>query len=135
MSAVVKGASVMGKKIVVVDDSRTARQQVRITLTGAGYEVIEAVDGNDGLLKIMSNADAALVVCDVNMPNLNGLEMLKALRLEQPGAQMPIIMLTTEAQPALLQQAKQAGAKGWIVKPFKPEMLVAAVRKLVGDAS
>lgn len=125
----------MGKKIVVVDDSRTARQQVRITLTGAGYEVIEAVDGNDGLLKIMSNADAALVVCDVNMPNLNGLEMLKALRLEQPGAQMPIIMLTTEAQPALLQQAKQAGAKGWIVKPFKPEMLVAAVRKLVGDAS
>ena len=135
MSAVEKGAPVMGKKIVVVDDSRTARQQVRITLTGAGYEVIEAVDGNDGLLKIMSNADAALVVCDVNMPNLNGLEMLKALRLEQPGAQMPIIMLTTEAQPALLQQAKQAGAKGWIVKPFKPEMLVAAVRKLVGDAA
>ena len=123
----------MGKKIVVVDDSRTARQQVSMTLTGAGYEVIEAVDGNDGLLKIMNNADASLVVCDVNMPNLNGLEMLKALKTEQPGSQMPIIMLTTEAQPALLQQAKQAGAKGWIVKPFKPELLVAAVRKLVGD--
>ncbi len=123
-----------GKKIVVVDDSRTARQQVSNTLVAAGYEVIEAVDGNDGLLKIMSNADASLVVCDVNMPNLNGLEMLKALKTDQPGARMPIIMLTTEAQPALLQQAKQAGAKGWIVKPFKPEMLVAAVRKLVGDS-
>jgi two-component system chemotaxis response regulator CheY len=124
----------MSKKIVVVDDSRTARQQVCVTLTSAGYEVIEAVDGNDGLLKIMSNGDASLVVCDVNMPNLNGLEMLRTLKSEQPGAQMPIIMLTTEAQPTLLQQAKQAGAKGWIVKPFKPEMLVAAVRKLVGDA-
>lgn len=124
----------MKKKIVVVDDSRTARQQVAVTLNNAGYEVIEAVDGSDGLLKIMTHADASLVVCDVNMPNLNGLDMLKSLRTDQPSAQMPIIMLTTEAKPALLQQAKQAGAKGWIVKPFKPDMLVAAVRKLVGDA-
>jgi two-component system chemotaxis response regulator CheY len=124
----------MSKKIIIVDDSRTARQQVCATLAAAGYEIIEAIDGNDGLLKIMSHKDASLVMCDVNMPNLNGLEMLRALRLDQPEASMPVVMLTTEAQPALLQQAKQAGAKGWIVKPFQPAMLLAAIRKLVGDA-
>ena len=123
----------MAKKIIVIDDSRTARQQVSATLTAADYDVIEAVDGRDGLLTIRTHADAALVICDVNMPQMNGLEMLRALRVEQPGVVMPIIMLTTEAQPALLQQAKQSGARGWIVKPFKPEMLLAAVRKLCGD--
>lgn len=127
------GGGVTGKKIVVIDDSSTARQQVRSALVVAGYEVIEAIDGIDGLAKIQSHADASLVVCDVNMPNLNGLDMLAKLRAEQPAAQMPIIMLTTEAQPDLLQRAKQAGAKGWIVKPFKPDLLLAAVRKLVGD--
>lgn len=124
----------MSKKIVVVDDSRTARQQVRMTLAEAGYEVIEAVDGSDGLLKIINNSDASLVICDVNMPNMNGLEMLRALKTDQPGARPPVVMLTTEAQPMLLQQAKAAGAKGWIVKPFKPELLLAAVRKIAGDA-
>ena len=123
----------MGKKIIVIDDSRTARQQVSTALVDAGYEVIEAADGKEGLATIEATPGAALVICDVNMPNMNGLEMLKALRAEQPGAVMPIIMLTTEAQPALLQQAKQAGAKGWIVKPFKPDLLLAAVRKLCGD--
>ena len=124
----------MSKKIVIVDDSRTARQQVKSALADVGYDVIEAVDGTDGLSKITSHLDASLVICDVNMPNLNGLDMLSALRVEQPKAVMPVIMLTTEAQPELLQQAKQRGAKGWIVKPFKPEMLVAAVRKLAGAA-
>lgn len=120
----------MAKKIIVIDDSRTARQQVCATLLEAGYEVVEGVDGHDGLAQIVAHPGASLVVCDVNMPNLNGLEMLKALRAEHPTITTPIIMLTTEAQPALLQQAKAAGAKGWIVKPFKPEMLLAAVRKL-----
>jgi two-component system chemotaxis response regulator CheY len=124
----------MSKKIVVVDDSRTARQQVGKALAEAGYDIIEAVDGHDGISKIRNHTDASLVICDVNMPNLNGLEMLTMLRAEQPHLCIPIIMLTTEAQPELLQQAKRAGAKGWIVKPFKPEMLVAAVRKLTGDA-
>ena len=123
----------MDYKIVVVDDSRTARQQVSEALAGTGYEVIEAVDGADGLSKIASHPGASLVICDVNMPNMNGLEMLRALRQQQPSAQMPVVMLTTEAQPELLQQAKMAGAKGWIVKPFKPALLVAAVRKLIGD--
>ena len=123
----------MAKKIIVIDDSRTARQQVTTALAAAGYEIVEAVDGKDGLAKIQCHPDAALVICDVNMPNLNGLQMLAMLRSEQPNALMPVVMLTTEAQPELLQQAKKAGAKGWIVKPFKPEMLLATVRKLVGD--
>ena len=123
----------MAKKIIVVDDSRTARQQVRNTLVEAGYEIVEAIDGNDGITKIAANADASLIICDVNMPNLNGLQMLTQLRATKNAPSMPIVMLTTEAQPQLLQQAKEAGAKGWIVKPFKPEMLVSAVRRLIGD--
>lgn len=122
------------KKIVVVDDSRTARQQVIMALADTGYDVIEGVDGRDGLAKIAANPDAALIICDVNMPTMNGLEMLNALKSDHPTIQVPIIMVTTEAQLELVQQAKAAGARGWIVKPFKPHMLVAAVRKLVGDA-
>lgn len=123
----------MSKKIVVVDDSRTARQQVALALAESGYEIIEGVDGLDGIAKIVANPDAALIICDVNMPNMNGLDMLNALRQEHPTVQTPIIMLTTEGQIELVQRAKQSGARGWIVKPFKPHMLLAAVRKLVGD--
>ncbi len=123
----------MVKKIVVIDDSRTARQQVKATLVEFGYEVVEAVDGRDGLMKIAANADAALIICDINMPVMNGLELLARLRLERPDHQVPVVVLTTEAQPALLQRAKEAGAKGWIVKPFKPHTFLATVRKLVGD--
>lgn len=118
------------KKIIIIDDSRTARLQVKNVLA-AGYDVIEAVDGQDGLAKIQSNDDAALVLCDVNMPVLGGLEMLEAVPAELR-ARMTFLMLTTEAEPRLVQRAKEFGAKGWIVKPFKPELLVAAVNKLVG---
>src|SRR5438128_1554222 len=122
----------MRKKIIVVDDSTTARQQVRSALGAGDYDIVEAVDGNDGLTKVTTNTDAALVICDVNMPNKNGLELL--IELQGRATQVPIVMLTAEVQPELLQQAKRAGAKGWIVKPFKPELFAAAVRKLVGDA-
>jgi two-component system chemotaxis response regulator CheY len=122
----------MRKKIIVVDDSSTARQQIRAALVGSEYEIIEAVDGNDGLAKITDHNDAVLVICDVNMPNKNGLEMLDAMHRQGPA--MKVVMLTAEVQPELLQQAKRSGAKGWIVKPFKPELFVATVRKLVGDA-
>ena len=122
----------MTSKIIVVDDSRTARQQVRDALADTGFEIIEAVDGEDGLAKIAEQRGLSLVICDVNMPKMNGLEMLRALRQTQPAVNTPVVMLTTEGQPELLQQAKQAGARGWIVKPFKPALLVAAVRKLVG---
>jgi two-component system, chemotaxis family, chemotaxis protein CheY len=124
----------MSKKVIVVDDSRTARQQVRSALAGAGYDIVEAVDGTDGISVIDANADASLVLCDVNMPNLNGIEMVEPARQGGKRAHVTFIMLTTEADPDLVQRAKACGAKGWIVKPFKPELLLAAVRKLVGDA-
>lgn len=120
----------MGKKILVVDDSSTVRQQVRIALSQAGYTVVEAVDGMDGQAKIQANSDLAMVICDVNMPRMNGLQMLEAVHKSGSAVGVPIVMLTSEAQPALIRQAKAAGAKGWIVKPFKAEMLVAAVNKL-----
>ena len=122
----------MAKKIVVVDDSRTARQQVMNALAGSGYDLVEAVDGQDGVEKLASNADASMVICDVNMPKMSGLEMLVEVKQNEKVAHIPFLMLTTEAQPELVLQAKQAGAKGWIIKPFKPEMLLAAVRKITG---
>ena len=117
------------KKVLVVDDSETIRQQVRLTLTAAGYAILEAVDGMDGLEKIRVNEDLALIISDVNMPRMSGLEMVS--ELQKGGCRVPILMLTTEGQVALIQRARAAGAKGWIVKPFKPEMLGTAVTKLV----
>jgi two-component system, chemotaxis family, chemotaxis protein CheY len=117
----------MGKKVIVIDDSQSIRQQVGRALSEAGFEVIEAVDGRDGLVAIQKTTDAALAICDVNMPGMNGLEMLEALNAS--GSKLPVLMLTTEGQAELIARAKKWGAKGWIVKPFKPEMLVAAVKK------
>ena len=123
----------MGKKILIVDDSPSIRGQVRFTLSRAGYEIVEAEDGQDALAKIRAHADAVMVLCDVNMPRMNGLEMLEALA-RGPGRAPPVVMLTTEGGAALVQRAKSAGAKGWIVKPFAPDLLLAAVKKVAGDA-
>lgn len=119
----------MGRPILVVDDSATVRQQIRTTLLGAGFDVFEAVDGQDGLDKIDS-VKPALVLCDVNMPRLTGLEMLTRMGTAQL-ATLPVIMLTTEGQPTLIRKARDAGARGWIVKPFHPDQLVKAVQRLV----
>lgn len=120
----------MSKKILVVDDSNTIRQQVGMCLSGAGYAVVEAADGAEGFEAIKSQSDIAMVICDVNMPNMNGIEMLEAVQKEGKSGKPPVVMLTTEGQPALIKRAKSAGAKGWIVKPFKPDMLLAAAKKL-----
>lgn len=120
----------MSQKILVVDDSASVRQQVTAALGQAGFSVVEAVDGLDGLSKVAAQSDFAAIISDVNMPRMNGLEMIEKLKTSGARGDMPILMLTTEGQPALMQRAKQAGAKGWIIKPFKAEMLVAAVRKL-----
>jgi two-component system chemotaxis response regulator CheY len=122
----------MAKKILVVDDSQTVRQQVGLALKQAGYEVVEAVDGLEGSQKVDSTI--AMVICDVNMPRMNGLEMLETVKGGGKNPNLPFVMLTTEGQPALIDRAKKAGAKGWIVKPFKAELLVAAVAKLVSAA-
>ena len=120
----------MSKRVLVVDDSATIRQQVRLALEAAGFEVLEAVDGVDGVAKIGELADLSAVICDVNMPGKSGLELLESVKAEPKNADLPIVMLTTEGQPTLVQRAKKAGAKGWIIKPFKAELLVAALKKL-----
>lgn len=119
------------RKVIVVDDSQTARSQVVRSLAGVGYEVIEAIDGADGIAKIQAHEDASLVLCDVNMPHMNGLDMLGHVPPETR-TRMIFLMLTTEADPRLVQRAKAVGARGWIVKPFNPSLLVSAVKKLVG---
>jgi len=124
----------MAKKVLIVDDSRTVRQQLGIVLTEAGYEVVEASDGLDGAEKIATSNDLAMVICDVNMPRMNGIEMLTFLKQDPRHANLLVLMLTTEGQPALIARAKAAGARGWIVKPFKPDLLLGTVRKLVGAA-
>ena len=120
------------KKILVVDDSDTVRQQVRQSLGPAGYDILEAVDGMDGLEKLRGNTDLAAVLCDVNMPRMNGLDMIASAHSE--GLAIPILMLTSEGQPSLIRRAKESGARGWIVKPFKVDLLVAAVNKITSAA-
>ena len=117
------------KKILVIDDSETIRQQVKQALAATGYEIIEAVDGIDGLEKLRAVTDLDIALCDVNMPRMNGLDMIA--EVQRSGPKIPILMLTTEGQPSLIRRARESGAKGWIVKPFKPELLVAAVTKLI----
>lgn len=119
------------RMIIVVDDSRAARKQVVFALQSEGFVFVEAEDGRDGLTKVEENPGAALVICDVNMPEMGGLEMLQALHASGKSATLPVILLTTEAEPELLKKAKENGARGWIVKPFKPENLVAAVRRIL----
>jgi two-component system chemotaxis response regulator CheY len=103
-----------------------------MALTAAGFEVVEAVDGEDGVNKIRSDSTLAAVICDINMPKKTGLELIEEIKSGGANSHVPIVMLTTEGQPAMVQRAKAAGAKGWIVKPFKPNLLVAALQKLTG---
>jgi two-component system, chemotaxis family, chemotaxis protein CheY len=119
------------KKVLVVDDSATVRQQVRQALGQAGFDVIEATDGADGVTKVAADRGIGLVILDVNMPRMSGLEMLEKVKETAENAGLNVIMLTSEGHQALIERAKKAGAKGWIVKPFKAELLVAAVRRLL----
>ena len=124
----------MSACVMIVDDSMMVRQQVSRALTEAGFHVREAHDGLDALAKLSEPPPPALIVLDVNMPNMGGMELLQAMRAKEELSTLSVVMLTTEGQPKLMQQAKALGAKGWIVKPFKPELLVAAVKKLTQTA-
>ncbi len=121
----------MSKTILVVDDSSSIRQLVVSTLKGAGYGVIEAVDGKDALAKL-NGTSIHMVVTDLNMPNLDGIGLVKELRAQVVYKFIPIIMLTTESQDGKKQAGKDAGATGWIVKPFNPDQLLAVARKVLG---
>lgn len=121
----------MSKVIMTVDDSASIRQMVVFTLRDAGYEVLEAIDGQDALTKAVAHPPN-MVITDLNMPNLDGIGLIKALRANPAFKFIPIIMLTTESQADRKQEGKAAGATGWIVKPFKPEQLVAVVKKVLG---
>lgn len=120
----------MVKRVLIVDDSASIRLQVREALGQAGFEVVEAADGEEGVERIRRDPALSAVICDVNMPRKNGLELIEEIKAGGPGSEVPIVMLTTEGQPAMVLRARQAGAKGWIVKPFKPNLLVAALQKL-----
>lgn len=122
----------MGKKILIVDDSKTIRQQVSFTLSKGGYDVVEAEDGQMGYDTLKGTGDIAMVISDVNMPVMDGITMLETISKDAAVSSVPIIMLTTEGSGELIERAKAAGAKGWLVKPFKPEQLLQAVGKLTG---
>ena len=121
----------MAKTILAVDDSASIRQMVSFTLKSAGYEVIEAVDGMDGLDKAKTR-NINLVLTDQNMPRLDGLSLIRALRGMPQYATTPILMLTTESSDAMKSQGRAAGATGWLVKPFDPQKLIEVVRKVIG---
>ena len=121
----------MSASILTVDDSASLRMAIRIALTGAGYAVTEAADGVEGLAKATATR-FDLIVTDLNMPNMDGLQMIRALREQPAQAGVPIIFLTTESDDAMKAQAKAAGATGWLVKPFVPEQLLKVSRKVLG---
>jgi two-component system chemotaxis response regulator CheY len=120
----------MGKTILVVDDSPSVRQVVGIALRGAGYEVVEGVDGRDALTKL-DGRKVHLIISDVNMPNMDGITFVKEVKKLSAYRFTPIIMLTTESQESKKQEGQAAGAKAWVVKPFQPAQMLAAVSKLI----
>ena len=120
----------MGKIIMTVDDSASVRQVVRFALRGAGYEVIEAVDGQDALARL--GRPLHLVITDLNMPRMDGIELIRSLRSMAAYKYVPVIMLTTESQESRKQAGKAAGATAWVVKPFTPQQLIGVVKKVLG---
>ncbi len=120
----------MAKTILVIDDSWSVRQLVSLTLQSAGYDVIEATDGADALTKL-SGQEINLIICDVNMPNMDGISFVKEVKKSDTYKFTPVIMLTTESQEKKKQEGQAAGAKAWVVKPFRPDQLLSAVSKLI----
>lgn len=120
----------MKKLIMIVDDSASLRQVVKMTLEKLGYEVIEAKDGQDALNKAKGKK-IHLIISDLNMPVMDGITFIKELKKLPEHKFTPVMMLTTESQQSKMMEGKAAGAKAWLVKPFKPEQIIAAVEKLI----
>lgn len=123
----------MSRRIMTVDDSASVRMMVSFSLKQAGYEVVEAHDGMDALDKLNNESETVhMVIADINMPGIDGIELIGKLRADPRNKFIPIIMLTTESQESMKQKGRKAGATGWIVKPFKPEQLLAVVKRVLG---
>ncbi len=120
----------MTKTIMTVDDSVSVRQMVSFTLKQAGYKVVEAEDGKDAVNKLKATS-VNMMVTDLNMPNMDGIELIRQVRAQKEFKFIPIIMLTTESQAEKKQEGKSVGATGWIVKPFKPDQLLAVIKKVL----
>lgn len=120
----------MDKTILIVDDSESIREVVIFTLESAGYKVLKGCDGVDAL-KHLDGQPIDLIITDLHMPNMNGIELIKEIRNKEKYKFTPILYLTTESQQAIKMEAKKAGATGWIVKPFMPEKLLAAIQRIV----
>jgi two-component system, chemotaxis family, chemotaxis protein CheY len=119
----------MSKTVLTVDDSSSVRQMLRFTLEQAGYQVVQAADGKEALGKL---AGVHLAITDLNMPNLDGLGLIRTVRANPAHKGLPIVMLTTESHDAKKDEGKSAGATGWIVKPFTPQQLVKVVQRIIG---
>lgn len=119
----------MAKTIMTVDDSASVRQMVVFTLKQQGYDVLEAIDGKEALSKLAASKPD-MIITDLNMPNLDGIGLIRAVRADAARRLLPIVMLTTESQEGRKQEGREAGATGWIVKPFNAEKLIGIVKKV-----
>ncbi len=119
------------KTVLTVDDSPSLRQMTRMVLQGAGFQTIEAVDGVDALAKLTGKA-VDLILTDLNMPNMDGFELIRRVRASPDHKYVPVVFLTTESQATKKQEGKAAGATAWILKPFNPDQLLAVVKKVIG---
>ena len=120
----------MGKFVLTVDDSKTMRDMLRMALTEAGHTVVQADDGVNGVEVLKAHPDVDVIVTDINMPRMDGYAFIEHVRRDTPNRTTPILVLTTESEPAKKQRAREAGATGWIVKPFDPQKLAAAIARV-----
>ncbi|NBC29272.1 MAG: response regulator [Spirochaetes bacterium] len=123
----------MAETILIVDDSVSMRQMTSIILKNAGYTVEQAADGEEGLSKVSD--DISLVITDYNMPGMNGIELIKKIRAGSTNKAVPILMLTTESEESKKNEGKNAGATGWLTKPFDKEKLLSTIKKIMGSVS
>lgn len=122
----------MTKTIMIVEDSASMRGLISMTLKNNGYEVIEASDGKEAIKRLSSAGKVDLIITDLNMPNMDGIQFIKTVKGDSKHRFIPVVMLTTESQDTKKEEGRLAGAKAWIVKPFKPEVLVGVVKKIIG---
>lgn len=119
------------KRILVVDDSESIRELIAIGLEMQGYDVIRGVNGEDGYKRLQENSDCSLVITDMNMPVMDGLSFLKKIRAESTNKFLPVLIITSEVQEAKRREAREAGATGWITKPFANQQLITVIKRLL----